>query len=381
MSPEAILADLVAFPSICRTPNGDIVAFIRNHLAQLGVECTILPGPEGDRYNLFASIGPAHVPGYILSAHLDVVPAPSAGWTSDPFRLRQEGSRLFGRGAVDMKGFVACVLAVVPDFLAHPLQTPVHIALSYDEEVGCRGVRHLLPHLATLPALPIGCIVGEPTGLRPVLRHKGKISQRVTVHGRAGHSSRPDLADNAIHAAIELMAAVRDQATIMSENGHRDERFEPPFSTLQVGTVQGGIAVNVVPDHCTFDLEARAVPGVSPREIVHPLEVKAAQIARDAKDRGRSLFVETEALSEYPALDLPDDHPLATLVEDLAGRPRLAAVSFGTEAGLFQEAGVPSIVCGPGDVTRAHQPDEYIETGELADGLAMLRRLGQFLRG
>lgn len=380
MSVEEILADLVAIPSVCRTPNGAIVDYVRQYLARHDVSCTVLPGPEGDRSNLFATIGPADVPGYILSAHLDVVPAPPAGWTSDPFQLRKDGERLFGRGSVDMKGFVACVLAAVPHFTGLSLRAPIHIALSYDEEVGCRGVRHLLPHLSTLAARPVGCIVGEPTGMRPVLLHKGKISQRVTVLGRAGHSSRPDLADNAIHAALDLMAAARDHARMLASEGPRDDRFEPPYSTLQIGTVQGGIAVNVVPDRCSFDLEARAVPGASPRDLMAPIEAAVEQVRQAAREGARAISVETEVLSEYPALDLADNHPLAELTERIAELPRQAAVSFGTEAGLFQEAGVASIVCGPGDVTRAHQPDEYIRTDELAHGLAMLHRLGETLR-
>ncbi|MGK9168398.1 acetylornithine deacetylase [Inquilinus limosus] len=372
---EEILADLVAIPSVCRTANGAIVDYVRACLAEHGVAATVLPGPEGDRSNLFATIGPAEVPGMILSAHLDVVPAAPEGWTGHPFTLRRDGDRLFGRGAVDMKGFVACVLASVPALIAARLPRPVHIALSYDEEVGCVGVRHMIDRLPRLCAPPLGCIVGEPTGLRPVLRHKGKIARRVRVRGRAGHSSRPDLADNAIHLAAELIVKVRDEARRLEAEGPFDDRFAPPVSTLQVGVVGGGTGVNIVPAECVFDLEARAIPGTDPAELWEPIARFAEARVAAMRAEGRSVAVESETLSLYPALDLADDHPLAALAEAISEQPRQAAVSFGTEAGLYQQAGVPAVVCGPGDIDRAHKPDEFITRVELASGVTMIERL------
>lgn len=374
-SVEEILADLVAIPSVCRTPNGAIVDYVRAHLAEHGVAVTVLPGPEGDRANLFATIGPAEVPGMVLSAHLDVVPAAPEGWTGHPFALRRDGDRLFGRGAVDMKGFVACVLAAVPAIIAARLPRPVHIALSYDEEVGCVGVRHMIGRLPQLCAPPLGCIVGEPTGLSPVLRHKGKIARRVRVRGRAGHSSRPDLADNAIHLAAELMLKVRDEARRIEAEGPFDDRFAPPVSTLQVGVVNGGTGVNIVPAECVFDLEARAIPGTDPADLWRPIAECAESRIAALQAEGRPVAVESETLSLYPALDLADDHPLAALAEAVSGKKRRAAVSFGTEAGLYQQAGVPAVVCGPGDIDRAHKPDEFITRAELASGVAMVERL------
>jgi acetylornithine deacetylase len=379
MSVEAILAELVAIPSVCRTPTAAITDYICAYLARYGVKSTLLPGPEGDRANLFARIGPAGIPGYILSAHVDVVPASPNGWGGDPFRLREDGARLLGRGSVDMKGFIACVLASVPVFLSRPLRQPVHIALSYDEEVGCVGVRHLLASLPSLCAPALGCIVGEPTVMRPVLRHKGKAALRVTVRGRAGHSSRPDLADNAIHPAADLIVAIRDAARDLAANGPFDGRFEPPYSTMQVGTVQGGVGVNVVPERCVFDLEARAIPADVPTALLDPLHQAISRERLTAETANRHIAIETELLSEYPALDLADDHPLVAWTESLSGLPRQAAVSFGTEAGLYQAAGIPAVVCGPGDVTRAHQPDEYILREELAQGVALLTRMAERL--
>lgn len=376
---QQILADLVAFPSVCRTPNGAIVAYVREHLARHGIAAQIIPGPEGDRSNLFATLGPREVPGYILSAHLDVVPAPAAGWTGDPFRLRRAGDRLVGRGAVDMKGFVACLLAMLPE-IGRDLRRPLHIALSYDEEVGCVGVRHLIARLPELCAPPLGCIVGEPSDLHPVLRHKGKVAGRLTVRGRAGHSSRPDLAENAVHHAADLVGLVRDLHERLSREGPFHPAFEPPASTLQVGVIAGGTSVNVVPDQCAIDWEARAIPGTDPMALHAALGEAIAAWLTPLQAEGRPVQVESEVLSGYPALDLPDDADLRAMAEDLSGREARGAVSFGTEAGLYQAAGIPAIICGPGSIAQAHKPDEFIAAADLEACCAMLRRFAARLR-
>jgi acetylornithine deacetylase len=376
---EAILAALVGHPSVCGTPNGAILAYVRDYLAGHGVESVLVPGPEGDRANLFASIGPKVAGGLVLSAHLDVVPAPAERWLGDPFTLRSEGERLIGRGAVDMKGFVACVLASVPALVARKLTRPVHIALSYDEELGCVGVRHLIARLPELCPAPLGCVVGEPTTLRPVLRHKGKIAQRLTVTGKAGHSSRPDLADNAIHYAAELVRAVHAEARRHAAEGPYAEAFEPPYSTLQVGTIHGGTGINIVPERCVLEMEARAIAGQKPESLLAFLPAEAERIRAAAADDGHRVSIAIETLSAYPALALADDDRLVALTEAASGRPRQGAVSFGTEAGLFQAAGIPAIVCGPGDIDRAHKPEEFITRAELAGAMAMIERLADGL--
>ena len=378
-SVETALADLVAFPSVCRTPNAAIIAHVRGYLAGHGVESVIVPGPEGDRSNLFATIGPREPGGIILSAHLDVVPAAPEGWVGQPFALRRDGDRLIGRGAVDMKGFVASVLASVPDLASRRLTRPIHIALSYDEEVGCVGVRHLIARLPELCPRPAGCIVGEPTDLHPVLRHKGKIAQRVTVDGKAGHSSRTDLGDNAIHYAAELMAAVHAEARRHAAQGPFADSFAPPCSTIQVGTVQGGTGINIVPAECIFEVEARAIAGQAPAGLLAFLPREAERIRAAAVADGHNVAFGFETMSDYPPLDLPDEDPLVGLTEDVCGKPRQQAVSFGTEAGLFQAAGIPAIVCGPGDVNRAHKPEEYITDAELAGAMAMIARIADRL--
>ncbi|CAN7512623.1 acetylornithine deacetylase [Phyllobacterium sp. LjRoot231] len=371
MHVQEILANLVSFPSVVRTSNAAIIDYIRSYLAQYGVNSSIIAGPEGDRFNLFATIGPADLPGYILSGHLDVVPATESTWSSDPFRLREDGERLIARGAVDMKGFVACVLASVPAFVSQPLKQPIHLAFSYDEEAGCIGVRHLIDRLPTLCAKPIGCFVGEPSGMQPVLRHKGKIGCQISVYGKSGHSSRPDLGLNAIHASADIVATVRDEAARLAAEGPFNERFAPPYSSMQVGVIAGGAALNVIPEKCTIDIEARAVPGIDPATLMEPIKARIAELSAG----GSGLRFETQVLSSYPALDLNETDGLAALAERISGQSCAGAVSFGTEAGLYQAAGIPSIICGPGDIARAHRPNEYVLKSELDGCLSALGRL------
>ncbi len=372
MTEQEILARLVAFPSVVGRPNKDIVDWIGRHAQACGAEVTVATGPEGDRANLFATIGPRDKAGIILSGHMDVVPAGEDGWTSDPFSLREHGGRLHGRGTSDMKGFLACALAALPSLAALPLARPVHLAFYYDEEAGCRGAPHLIRLLPDLCAKPEGCIVGEPSGMRAIRAHKGKAAARIEIRGRSGHSSRPDLGLNAIHAMAGILAeAVRSAAALTA--GPLDDSFEPPYSSLQVGVIHGGQALNIIPDLCTADIEARAVSGVSPAGLLAPVRHALAALEAQGFD------TRWELLSEYPALSLAAGSPLAALLRDLTEQEPLAAVSYGTEAGLYQAAGIDAIICGPGDIARAHRADEYIEPGELSACRRMIEDLGKRL--
>ncbi|RFB79810.1 acetylornithine deacetylase [Methylovirgula sp. 4M-Z18] len=369
MSVVDILRHLISFPSVVGTPNGDIAGWIADYLNDYGIASTRLPGPEGDRVNLFATIGPKDEAGYIVSGHMDVVPAGEAEWASDPFQLSEADGRLLGRGTSDMKGFLAAALAAVPALMAIDLRKPIHFAFSYDEEAGCRGVPHLLVHLPTLCAPPLGAIIGEPSNLQAVRAHKGKAAARVVLTGRTGHSSRPDLGLNAIHAMTQVLTAASTAAQALTQ-GPFDKAFEPAYSSLQVGVITGGQAVNIIPDRCAAELEARAISGVDPRSLLAPVKVAAEQLA------AQGFGVEWSEMSAYPALSLAADAPLVTLLEDLTEKKTLAAVSYGTEAGLFQAAGVPSIICGPGDISRAHKPNEFILIDELLACQAMIEALG-----
>ncbi|TSE12001.1 acetylornithine deacetylase, partial [Mesorhizobium intechi] len=276
---------------------------------------------------------------------------------------------LYGRGTTDMKGFLAAVLAAVPVLAQLRLARPVHFAFSYDEEVGCRGVPHMIARLAELCAKPLGVIVGEPSGMRAVRGHKGKAAARVTIHGRTGHSSRPDLGLNAIHAMADVLSTAVGEAERLT-HGPFDLAFEPPYSSLQAGVVTGGQSVNIIPDICTLDLEARAIPGVDPASLLAPVKARADALAVDG------FRIEWTPMSTYPALSLPRDAALAAVLGELTGEAALAAVSYGTEAGLYQAAGLDAIICGPGDIGRAHKPDEYILASELAACQRMIEALG-----
>lgn len=364
-----ILDRLVAFPTVVGTPNGDIVGWIGAYLAEHGARVTRLDGPEGDRSNLFATVGPPDVHGYILSGHMDVVPAAEPDWHSDPFRMRRDGERLYGRGTTDMKGFLAAALAAVPALAKSRLARPIHLAFSYDEEAGCRGAPHLIARIPDLGAKPLGAIIGEPSNLRAVRAHKGKAAARVTIRGRSGHSSRPDLGLNAIHAMADVLNAAVGEAAGLEEGPFATE-FEPAFSTLQAGVISGGQSVNIIPGSCSLELEARAIPGVDQVRLLAPIRAAAEALA------AKGFAIEWTPISAYPALSLPPTAPLAALLHELTGEMPLSAVSYGTEAGLFQQAGIDAIICGPGNIGRAHKPDEFILAGELADCQRMIESLG-----
>lgn len=372
MTELEILEQLISFPSVVGRPNADIVAWVRDYAKSHGATVTIAMGPEGDRANLFATLGPKDVPGVILSGHMDVVPASEANWSSDPFILRADDDRLYGRGTSDMKGFLACALSALPLLAKQSLKRPVHLAFSYDEEAGCRGAPHLIKLIPSLCALPESCIVGEPSGLRAIRAHKGKAAARLSIHGRSGHSSRTDLGLNAIHAMSDVLLQAVSTAQTLCQ-GPFDQNFEPPYSSLQIGTIKGGQAVNIIPDLCIADVEARAISGVQPANLLEPLRNTLATL----NDKG--FKTEFEILSEYPALSLAADAPLSILMHELTGIEPLAAVSYGTEAGLYQTAGIDSIICGPGDIDRAHKANEFITRDELAACRRLIEDLGMRL--
>ena len=371
---QDILARLIGFPSVVGTPNAAIVSYVRDYLQAFGAAVHVLPGPEGNRSNLFASFGPVERPGLILSGHMDVVPAEGQTWSSDPFTLRAERNRLYGRGTSDMKGFLAAAMSVVPEIAAMRLDRPLHFAFSYDEEAGCRGVPHMIAAIPSLCALPSGCIVGEPSGMAPILSHKGKAAVRISIRGTAGHSSRPDLGRNAIHALASVLSeAVRQSERL--EQAEQNMLFAPPYSTLQAGIVSGGVALNVIPEHARLDIEVRAVPSIEPSALLQPVLAAASAL------QARGFEVTTETISDYPGMALPAGSPLAALVGDASGVAAVPAVSYGTEAGLFERAGIPAIICGPGDIARAHKADEFILMSELEDCRRMLLNVAASLQG
>ncbi len=371
MHVETLLADLVAIPDLPGQSNAAMSAYVQHHLERAGAKVSVLRGPEGDRDNIFATLGPADQSGYILSGHMDVVPVAGQDWTSDPFTLTTRDGRLYGRGTTDMKGFLASMLATAYVHGDTALSHPLHFAFSYDEEIGCRGVGHMIERLPDLCAPPLGCIIGEPTNMAPALSHKGKHAATLRLTGASAHSSTPSEGANAIYPIAELALFVRDLNAELATNGPFDPRFDPPHSTVVAGMIAGGTAVNIIPDACGLWVECRAVPGQNPTDMID----RITRFAQDQVDRGAALSLEVETLGMYPALPPPSDDTLANMLQQLTGRAAIPAVSYGTEAGLFNAAGFSAIICGPGSMTRAHKPDEYIEPAELADCCEMLDKL------
>lgn len=376
----AMLERLVAFDTTSRNSNLACVAFIQEYLATLGVAARLTHDPAGTKANLYATIGPGDVPGVALSGHLDVVPVDGQAWSADPFRLRREGGRLIGRGACDMKGFVAVCLAMVPHFLARGLKRPVHLCLTYDEEVGCHGVRVLTADLAGLPVRPEAVIVGEPSSMKPILGHKGKLATTCVVTGLAGHSSRPDRAVNALQVGAEVVAFLnRQQARIIAEGPH-DARFDPPWTSCHAGVFRSGSALNIVPHEAEIVFEYRHIPAQDAAVLFDELRTYAETVLLPpmrAVHPGASIaFLDKPRL---PGMDLAEDHALAGLVRSLTGANEAGRVAYGTEGGIFQHAGMPAIVCGPGDIAQAHTPDEWIAESELVACERFLARLADRL--
>lgn len=369
-----ILARLVAFDTTSHRSNREIVSFIESYLAGHGVVSHLVPTADGEKASLFATIGPDGVPGIGLSGHTDVVPADPALWTSDPFTLRAEGGRLYGRGTADMKGYLACVLAMVPGVVRRRLRVPLHIVFSYDEETGCTGVRPMISELGDRLPKPAAVIVGEPTSMAVVDAHKGPVRWQVEITGRAAHSSMPHLGANAIAAAAELIAELAriegDLALLPA-----DPRFTPATSTLQVTEIAGGTASNIVPAHCWFGFGVRALPDLDIDALERRIE---AYVERHCLPKLRAVAPEAEIVLKQVNRVPPftaGASDIVALALKLAQQNETRAVSYATEAGLFQAAGVPAVVCGPGDIAQAHTADEWIAVSEIERCLAFLDRL------
>ncbi|MGO4004028.1 acetylornithine deacetylase [Pseudomonas fluorescens] len=377
---RALLAKLVGFATVSRDSNLGLIEFVGDHLHSLGVACELIYNRERTKANLLASIGPAVAGGVVLSGHTDVVPVDGQAWTVEPFCLSEADGKLFGRGTADMKGFIASVLAAVPMFLAADLRRPVHLALSYDEEVGCLGVRSLLEILPQRIVAPALCLIGEPTELTPVLGHKGKLAMRCHVRGAACHSAYAPSGVNAIAQAARLIGRLDEIGATLAEPSLRDERFDPAYSTVQVGVIEGGTALNIVPADCRFDFEIRALPDFAPQAVVDELQQYAQSSLLPAMQAVQpDTSIQFEPLSAYPGLATSADSPAARLLAQLCGSDAFSTVAFGTEGGLFDQAGIPAVVCGPGSMEQGHKPDEFVSVEQMAACDRLMDRLADWL--
>lgn len=371
-----MLARLTAFDTTSRNSNLALISFVREYLDRLGVPYRLSHDPTGTKANLHAIIGPQGPGGIALSGHVDTVPVDGQAWSADPFTLRRQDGKLYARGACDMKGFVASCLAAVPEIIERPLRQPVHLFISYDEEVGCFGANRLVEDIAESGWKPSLCVVGEPSGMQPILAHKGKLNLMVRVRGMPGHSSQPARGVNAVHAAAEAIAYVAAEARRFAAQGPFEEGFDPPHTTIHVGTVQGGTILNIIPERAQFHMEWRNIPADSlDRQYARLRDHIAAHIEPAMKAVNPECGFSYEVMVRMPGLSLPANHELTGLVQQVSGFNSTGKVSYGTEAGYYQEAGIPTIVCGPGHIAQAHQPDEWIAEGELAACDRFIRRL------
>ncbi len=375
-TPRQMLERLIAFDTTSRGSNLELIDFVAGYLREHGLEPRLIPNAEGTKANLLCTLGPDKPGGIILSGHTDVVPVDDQEWHTDPFTAIEKDGKLYGRGTADMKTFSAVALALVPEFLKRGVKTPVHIALSYDEEVGCLGVRPMIADIArNLPA-PKLAIIGEPTDMKVVNAHKGIRSFRTTVTGREAHSSRTDKGVNAVMVAAELIMKISDLAEEMRRNGDASGRFEPPYTTVQSSTIEGGTALNILAHHCTFQWEFRYLPGTSANDIFEAFNTHAREkILPRLREVAPEADIVTTPRAHVPPLVARDDCPAEVLAKQLTGRNHAEAVSYGTEAGLFQEAGIPSVVCGPGNILQAHKPNEFIELSQIDACVTFMRRL------
>lgn len=376
MQTRDILDRLIAFDTVSSRPNMALMAYVKDLLEQAGIAALLIPDATGGKANLYATTGPAGIGGVMLSGHTDVVPVEGQAWTRPPFALTEDAGRLYGRGTADMKGFVACAVATMLDAATRPLKVPLHLALSYDEEIGCMGVRSLIDMLAQAPVKPRFCIVGEPTGMQVATGHKGKVALRATCTGREGHSALAPLALNALHLAADFLNAVRRLQAEVAATGLRDGDYDVPYTTLHVGKMSGGVQVNIVPNHAVLDFEIRSLAGEDVAALIARLEAEAQAIIAPLRADFPEAAITVERLWDYPGLGTPSDAAVVNFVKGLTGANGTIKVAFGTEGGLFdQRLGIPSVICGPGSMAQGHKPDEFVTVEQLDRCQAMLRAL------
>ena len=378
-----LIERLVAFPTVSRDSNLALLDWVRDYLAQYGIASRYTFNDERTKANLWATLpaqdGNTTTGGVVLSGHTDVVPVDGQAWDTDPFRATPRGDRVYGRGVTDMKSFSAIGLAIVPELLRRGLSRPVHFALSYDEEVGCIGVRRLLAELQGSGSAPLGVIVGEPTGMELVLAHKGKMSWRARVRGFEAHSSLTPRGVNAVQIACEIVAYIAGRAREFRDRGARDQAYDVPYTTAHVGVIHGGTALNIVPRDCWFDFELRHLPQDDPEAFVADVERFARTFLADMHAVSPDTSVAFDHISTLPGMDTRDGSAIAGLAHACNGHADVGKVSFGSEASLFQGIGIEAVICGPGHIEQAHQPNEWVTVDQLALCEAFMRRLADRL--
>ena len=383
MMMREVLERLIGFDTVSAKSNLDLLGYVRGLLADAGIECVLIPDATGQKANLYAVVGPVGVPGVILSGHVDVVPVEGQVWTKPPFALTEDAGRLYGRGSTDMKGFVACAIVAVLRARSMNLKVPLILALSHDEEIGCQGVGSMLDVMQGWPVPARMCLVGEPTSMQVATGHKGKIALRATCTGRELHSAMAPMGLNALHLGAEFLAAVRDLQAEVVAGGLRDGDYDVPYTTLHVGKFNGGVQVNIVPKTCVLDFEIRSLAGEDTDGLIARLEAAAEAIVAPHRAAFPETGIVVERLWDYPGLATSPDADVVAFAKGLVGGNGTIKVPYGTEGGLFAaRLGVPTVICGPGNMAQGHTPDEFIEVEQLARCEAMLDTLlGRLVAG
>src|SRR5580692_2374941 len=367
---RAMIERLIAFNTVSRDSNLGLIEWVRDYLQGFGAKTRLTHDSTGKKANLFATLGDSNKPGLILSGHTDVVPVDGQNWDSDPFVAVERDGKLYARGSADMKGFIGIALTQAPKFVAalneNRLDAPLHYALSYDEEVGCLGVRGLISDLEENSIRPAGCVVGEPTSMQPIVAHKGTHRFRCAVHGREAHSSYVTHGVNAIEYAARLVVYIRQIADRLAQIETRDYGFTVPYSTLSTGLIQGGIAANVIPKDCMFQFDMRTLPNTPPDALFQEISTYAQELAREMHAVDEKSGIDLEWLSQTAGLAAAESDAIVQWAMQLSRNARVGKVSYGTEAGLFQKMGVPSVICGPGDIAQAHSANEFVTLEQLA---------------
>lgn len=372
-----IFEKLVAFDTTSANPNLELIEWCAGLIKDAGGAVTLIPDETGTKANLFATIGPQDRAGVMLSGHTDVVPVAGQNWTKPPFELTLEDGKYFGRGTCDMKGFVAAALAAGLNAATKKLNTPMHLAFSYDEEIGCIGVRSLVDMLADAPFRPAFCIVGEPTSMQVAVGHKGKMAAKATMIGREGHSALAPMAVNAIYMAVDFINVLREIQDRLAREGAQDSDYSVPYTTLHVGKINAGVALNIVPNKCEVLFEIRSLNEDNPDVLMDEIRARADEIVTRYQEIAPEVAIEIEPTpNTYPGLATPPEEEVVRFVKSLLGANDTMKVAFGTEGGLFsQKVGIPTVVCGPGSMEQGHKPDEFVSVDQLAKCDAMLANL------
>ncbi|MGX9417908.1 acetylornithine deacetylase [Vibrio sp. WJH972] len=370
------LETLIGFDTTSKLSNLALMEFVQAFLLEYGVESDLDYNDERTKANLHAVIGPIDKPGVMLSGHTDTVPVTGQQWDTDPYTLTFKDDKAYGRGTTDMKSFVAVVLSSVPSMVNASLKKPIHLAFSYDEEIGCLGVRSLIEQFRHMDVKPAACIVGEPTDMKLVTSHKGKLAARVIVTGKECHSGMAPYGVNAVNIAARMINWLEDAANDKKHNGPFNDDYEIPYSTIHTGTVHGGTALNIVPKHCQFDFEIRNIAADDPKVFFQAFTQYVQELIEDIQGVSPEANIEIEMLTEYPGLAKTEDQDILSYLKSLVDDAEEGQINFGTEGGLFSERlGVPTVVCGPGNMEQGHKPNEYIHLEQITKSEIFLERL------